>query len=140
MSAAYRFHHTGVVTSDLEASRRAFEALGYAASERFTDEAQKSYIVLMSAPPAVAGSPLIELVCPMNDASPAAGWVKRIRAGAYHVCFEVVDLGAACEQLRASGYSAVSKPAPSPAFGGREVVFLWSPAAGLIELLERAKN
>jgi len=127
------FHHVGVVTPDVAASTALYVALGYTASETFHDPAQKAAIVLCSRP----GEPLVELIAPADPSSPAAGWLKRLRAGAYHTCYEVADLPAAVDRLRALEFAALTEPTPAVAFAGRRVVFLWSALAGLLELVER---
>jgi methylmalonyl-CoA/ethylmalonyl-CoA epimerase len=126
------FHHVGVVTSDLAASTAFYERLGYRPSPRIDDPIQKVGIVLLEKD----GSPMVELVFPSDPTSPAAGWLKRIRVGPYHTCYEVPDLEAAVESLRAEGLTPTSEPVPAVAFGGRRIVFLWGTACGLLELLE----
>jgi len=127
-------HHVGVVTRSAEAGASLYRALGYQVSATFHDPIQKAAIVLCERP----GEPLVELIAPEDPSSPAAGWLKRIRAGAYHFCYEVADLAASVEGLYALEFTALTEPAPAVAFGGRRVVFLFSRLTGLIELVERS--
>jgi methylmalonyl-CoA/ethylmalonyl-CoA epimerase len=127
------FHHVGVVTPDVEACAALYRSLGYETSETFHDPLQKAAIVLCTRP----GDPMVELVAPADPSSPAAGWLKRVRAGAYHTCYEVADLGEDVERLRALDFAALTEPVPAVAFGGRRVVFLWGALTGLLELVER---
>ena len=39
-------------------------------------------------------------------------------------------------RLEGNGYIRIDEPTPAPAIGGRRVVFLMHPAAGMLELLE----
>ena len=39
-------------------------------------------------------------------------------------------------ELEGNGYIRIDEPTPAPAIGGRRVVFLMHPAAGMLELLE----
>ena len=126
------FHHVGVVTADLGPSQAFYERLGYAASERFDDPLQRVAIVLLRR----ADGPMIELVQPTEPASPAAGWLTRIKSGPYHTCYEVPVLDEAMAQLREERFAPLSAPVPAVAFGGRRVVFLWAKKAGLLELVE----
>jgi methylmalonyl-CoA/ethylmalonyl-CoA epimerase len=126
------FHHVGVVTKDLAASSAFYERLGYEASQRFEDPTQKVSIVFMRR----SDSPLMELIVPTEPDSPAAGWLKRIKAGPYHTCYEVADLAAGIELLSSSGFTALHEPVPAVAFDMRPIVFLWSNDVGLIELLQ----
>ena len=126
------FHHVGVVTADLDASVALYRALGYQASELFDDPLQQVRIVLCTRD----DGPMIELITPATPSSPAAGWLKRIKAGPYHTCYRVADLEASIEGLRELGFLPLSQAVPAVAFGGRRVIFLFSAAAGLLELVE----
>jgi methylmalonyl-CoA/ethylmalonyl-CoA epimerase len=126
------FHHVGVVTRDLAASTALYLGLGYEASVRYDDPLQNVSIVLMRRP----DSPMIELILPTDPASPAMGWLKRVKAGPYHTCYEVAELAAGIRLFEGSGFSVLNEPLPAVAFGMRQIVFLWSNEAGLIELLE----
>ena len=128
----YRFHHVGIVTTDLNATVAFYEGLGYTASEKFEDAYQLSNIVLMKSP----DSPLIELVEPQSDASPATGWTKRVKTNSYHTCYEVKNLAEAVTELKTKNILPVTKPYPSAAFELRPVVFLWGTACGLVELVQ----
>jgi methylmalonyl-CoA/ethylmalonyl-CoA epimerase len=126
------FHHVGVVTRELDASVKLYVALGYEASPIYEDPVQKARIVLMRRD----GSPMIELIFPLAADSAAAGWLKRIKAGPYHTCYVVPEIGHASARLRELGFAPLSEPVPAVAFESRFVVFLWSNDVGLIELLE----
>ena len=71
------FHHTGIVTKDIESSKYFFVNLGYKASKTFEDASQGSEILVLKK----ARSPTIELISPMNEQSPSYGWLKRIGGG-----------------------------------------------------------
>jgi len=127
------FHHTGIVTKDIELSKHFFLNLGYQASKTFEDESQGSTIVLLKK----TRSSIIELISPMNEQSPSYGWLKRIGGGAYHICFEIKDenLVDGIDYFKSLNFTPITKPTLSPAFNGASVVFLWGKEAGLIELL-----
>ncbi len=131
-------HHVGVVTRDVEAAAALYRALGYDTSETFHDPVQKAAIVLCSRKGRAEGDPIVEIIAPEGASSPAAGWLKRVRAGAYHTCYEVASVVASVEALRALDFAALTEPVPAVAFGGRRVVFLWGALTGLLELVERA--
>jgi methylmalonyl-CoA/ethylmalonyl-CoA epimerase len=126
------FHHVGIVTRELAASARFYVSIGYTASARFDDPLQKVAIVLMNR----EGSPMIELIFPTDQTSPAMGWLKRVKAGPYHTCYEVADLRAGIQFFASSGFSALHEPVSAVAFGMRPIVFLWSNDVGLVELLQ----
>ena len=127
------FHHTGIITSDINLSVSFFSSLGYKSSKIYNDDQQQSYIALLNKP----NSPMIELITPINNKSPAEGWIKRIGSGAYHICFEIknVSLIDAIDYYKSFNFTPVSKPTLSPVFKGSNAVFLWGKPGGLIELL-----
>ena len=126
------FHHIGVVTKELRACADFYVRLGYVASAVIDDPIQKVSIVLCTRD----GHPMIELVSPTSEESPASGWLTRIKAGPYHTCYAVPDLEKAIGELSELGARALSEPVPAVAFEGRRVVFLWGAESGLMELVE----
>jgi len=129
---SFAFHHVGIVTQQFEQSIALYEQLGAVLTGDFQDPIQKARIGLMKA----EASPLVEIICPESDDSPAAGWVRRIQAGPYHTCYEVPDIHVCIARFRKSGFWLLSEPVPAVAFAMRQVAFLWSPTIGLLELLE----
>lgn len=130
-----KFHHVGVVTADVAASREFYAALGYTASQDYDDPYQQATIVLLRA----KHGPIVELVKPNNLQSPAAGWVDRIKAGPYHTCYEVKEIAQTMPQFKEFKVVRVSPIVPAVAFGMRKIVFLWGKQCGLIELLESGR-
>jgi methylmalonyl-CoA/ethylmalonyl-CoA epimerase len=126
------FHHVGIVTRELQTSTQIYERLGYTASGRYDDPIQKVAIILMRR----SDSPMIELILPTESDSPAAGWLKRVKAGPYHTCYEVPALAEAMDLFKANGFTALHDPVPAVAFEMRPIVFLWSAEVGLVELLQ----
>tara|TARA_B100000787_G_C16152415_1_gene277210 strand:+ start:673 stop:1092 length:420 start_codon:yes stop_codon:yes gene_type:complete len=127
------FHHTGVITDDIESSISFFSKLGYTTSNIYNDKPQQTFVAILNK----TNSPMIELVSPMNSNSPAQGWVTRVGAGAYHICFKIENakLNEAIDYFKMQKFSQLSEPTLSPAFDGAHVVFLWGKEAGLIELV-----
>lgn len=117
----------------MAASAALYTKLGYTASARFEDPLQMVSIVLMRR----SDSPLIELIFPTDSKSPAMGWLKRVKAGPYHTCYEVTDIAGAMELFAGNGFCALHEPLPAVAFEMRAVVFLWSNDVGLVELLQK---
>lgn len=131
-NAGLRLHHIGIITPDAAASAAFYATLGYRQTLAVTDDIQQIEIVLMQR----GTEPLIELIRPLSETVPAGTWLKRIKAGAYHTCFETDDLQASIAALRRSGVARVYGPVPAIAFENRRVAFLWGRVTGLIELLE----
>lgn len=80
----------------------------------------------------------LEAVQPSDEHSPV---FERLRQGTklLHLCFRVPDLDAAVREGKSKGLKAISRPAPAVAFGGRRIVWLFSPVLGLFELVESAQ-
>ncbi len=131
----WTLHHVGVAVDDLERAievhRNVFgqELLG----GPYHDPLQQVSVCFMQ----LAGSASqLELVAPSSDESPIANWLRK-QIGAYHVCYEVDDLGAALEHVRSKRCTVVSGPTPAIAFGGRRIAWMFTATRQLTELLER---
>ncbi len=67
----------------------------------------------------------IELIEPLGDASPIAGFLARQPAGGvHHVCYEVEDIRAARERLVAAGARVLGDGEPRTGAHGKPVLFL----------------
>lgn len=71
------------------------------------------------------GGTRIELMQPLGDASPIAGFLTRNPAGGiHHLCFEVSDLPAAVANLIQAGGRVLGDGVPRIGAHGRPVVFV----------------
>ena len=127
-----KLHHVGVVTKDLQKCVKLYEALGYAEVKIVEDPIQMAWIALMHR----SGEPLIELISPTSEQSPAWKWLQRITAGAYHVCYQTASLDETIPFMKERGFSVIMNPVPAVAFDNCRVAFLWSVLTGLVELVE----
>ena len=67
----------------------------------------------------------IELLEPLGEASPIAKFLERNPdGGIHHICYEVDDLLAACERLKASGARVLGDGEPKTGAHGKPVLFL----------------
>ncbi len=67
----------------------------------------------------------IELLYPLGEASPIAGYLaKNPSGGVHHLCFEVVDLAEATDRLVRSGVRVLGDGKPKTGAHGLPVVFL----------------
>lgn len=81
----------------------------------------------------------IELLHPLGDDSPIAGFLARQPSGGlHHVCYEVDDILAARDKLVATGARVIGGGEPKPGAHGKPVLFLHPKdfAGTLIELEE----
>jgi methylmalonyl-CoA/ethylmalonyl-CoA epimerase len=79
----------------------------------------------------------VELLEPVNPASPVAKFLAKRGPGIHHVCYRVADLDAALDRCRAKGYQLVDET-PRRGAGGRRIAFLHPKTTNgiLLELTE----
>ena len=84
-------------------------------------------------------APKLELLESVADGSPIARHLERRGPGLHHVAFEVADLEAEMERVRALGVRLLSE-APQPGADGKRIVFLHPKDTGgvLVELCQSA--
>ena len=67
----------------------------------------------------------VELLLPLGDNSPIAGFLaKNPDGGMHHICFEVADIEAARDRLTASGARVLGDGSPKIGAHGKPVLFL----------------
>lgn len=121
-----RYLHTMVRVRDLDAALRFFcEGLGLREIRRRDDEKGRFTLVFLGMDPA-ADTPQIELTHNWDQTEPYT-----VGRNFGHVAYEVEDIHAACERLRALGY-VISRP---PRDG--RMAFVRSPDLISVELLQR---
>lgn len=126
-----KIHHIGYLVKKIDAAIRSFEALGYRVEqETVYDDIRKVDICFMT-----KGGYRIELVAPVSKDSVVYGLLKRYKNSPYHICYETEALEEDFQALTTGGFIAIDEPTPAPALQNRSVVFLTSPAMGMIELL-----
>ena len=83
------------------------------------------------------GETSLELLQAKGAASPVADWVAERGQSLFHLCFEVEDIDAALDELRAKGVKLLDET-PKGGHGGSRIAFLDPASTGdiLIELAE----
>ncbi len=79
----------------------------------------------------------IELLTPLGESSPVAGFLdKNPSGGMHHLCYEVPDIIVARDKLKAMGARVLGDGEPKPGAHGKPVLFLHPKdfAGTLIEL------
>jgi methylmalonyl-CoA/ethylmalonyl-CoA epimerase len=67
----------------------------------------------------------IELLEPLGEQSPIAAFLQRSPSGGiHHLCYEVADIRAACDKLKASGARVLGDGEPKVGAHGKPVLFL----------------
>ena len=82
------------------------------------------------------GHERVELVTPNGVSTPVDGVLKNSGPTPYHICYEVSDMPAAVNELKANGWMVIKEPTPAPAIGDALVTFLYNRHVGMIELVE----
>ena len=133
-----RLNHVGVATPSIERSVDTYRTLlgAMAIGEPFDLPAQGVRVCFVDAP-----NTQIELIEPLDDASPIAGFIAKNPAGGqHHLCFEVPDIDAAVADLQAKGARVLG--APRIGAHGTPIVFVHPKDFGglLVELMETPRE
>jgi methylmalonyl-CoA/ethylmalonyl-CoA epimerase len=133
-----RLNHVGVATPSIERSVETYRTLlgADAVGEPFDLPAQGVRVCFVDAP-----NTQVELIQPLDDKSPIAGFIAKNPAGGqHHLCFEVPDIGEAVAELKAKGATVLGEPRIGA--HGTPIVFVHPRDFGgvLIELMEEPKG
>ena len=133
------FDHLGIIVADLDKALESYrEIFGYELLRGPYDDPKQQVRVCFLGSNG-AGHPDLELVAPINDQSPVTNMLNN-GGGAYHVCYQVLNLEQALSELRSKGCFIVSRPVPAVAFGGARIAWIYTPARQLMELVERSSG
>jgi methylmalonyl-CoA/ethylmalonyl-CoA epimerase len=116
-----RLNHIAIAVPDLEAASRQYaQVLGAKVSEPLDQPAHGVTVVFVELP-----NTKIELLHPLGENSPIAGFLERNAAGGiHHVCYEVDDILAARDRLTAEGARVVGDGEPRIGAHDKPVLFL----------------
>lgn len=128
-----RFHHFGIACRDIRETGKFYEEIGYEIGEIIFDPLQNVNICFLKH----SSMPLVELLSPVDGASPVVQILEKVGVSPYHTCYEVDDLDEAIKVFRKQRYVVVSKPKNACAIDNRKVSFIYNPNMGLIELVEK---
>ena len=116
-----RLNHVAIAVPDLEAAAKKYrETLGAKVSEPHAVPAHGVTVIFVELP-----NTKVELLHPLGDKSPIANFLeKNPGGGIHHICYEVTDILAAREQLKASGARVLGDGEPKIGAHGNPVLFL----------------
>ena len=116
-----RLNHVAIVVPDLATASRVYhDALGACVSPPLPLPAHGVTVVFVELPNAK-----IELLEPLGAESPVRGFLDRNPSGGmHHVCYEVDDIRAARDRLRAAGARVLGDGEPSLGAHDKPVLFL----------------
>ena len=135
-----KLNHVGVATPSIEESLRVYrDVLGATSfSEKFALPAQGVWVCFVNLP-----NSQIELIEPYGEDSPIHGFLaKNPKGGQHHICFEVPDIIAARDEMRAKGAVVLGTGEPRIGAHGVPVIFLHPKDTGgvLVELMQTPKG
>ena len=116
-----RLNHVAIAVPDLAAAAALYrDALGARVSAPSPEPAHGVTVVFVELP-----NTKIELLHPLGDHSPIAGFLaKNPQGGIHHVCYEVPDILAARDRLKARGARVLGDGEPRIGAHGKPVLFL----------------
>ncbi len=116
-----RLNHVAIAVPDLEAAAAQYrDLLGAEVSEPLDQPEHGVTVAFVTLP-----NTKIELLQPLGDDSPLAGFLARSPSGGmHHVCYEVADLGAARDRLVGAGARVLGGGEPRIGAHGKPVLFL----------------
>ena len=116
-----RLNHVAIAVPDLEAAAKVYrDTLGAKVSAAIDQPEHGVTTVFIELP-----NTKIELLHPLGDNSPIAGFLaKNVQGGIHHVCYEVPDIRAARDRLKAQGARVLGDGEPKIGAHGKLVLFL----------------
>ena len=135
-----KLNHVGVATPSIDAAVALYrDVLGATSiTEKWAMEEQGVWVCFVNLP-----NSQIELIEPLGENSPLKGFLAKNQAGGqHHVCFEVEDILAARDEMRAKGATVLGTGEPRIGAHGTPVIFVHPKDMGgvLIELMETPKE
>lgn len=131
-----RLNHVAIAVPDLEAAVAQYrDTLGAAVGAPQDEPDHGVTVVFIELP-----NTKIELLHPLGEASPIAAFLaKNPSGGIHHICYEVDDILAARDRLKAAGARVLGEGEPKIGAHGKPVLFLHpKDFAGTLVELEQA--
>ncbi len=116
-----RFNHVAIAVPDLEAAMKTYrDVLGAKVSAPQDEPDHGVTVVFIELP-----NTKVELLYPLGEKSPIQGFLdKNPGGGIHHICYEVDDIMAARDQLKAKGARVLGDGNPKIGAHGNPVLFL----------------
>ena len=135
-----KLNHVGVATPSIDESVKLYRDVLGATSigDKFAMPEQGVWVCFVNLP-----NSQIELIEPYGENSPVHGFLAKNPAGGqHHICFEVPDIIAARDDMRAKGATVLGTGEPRIGAHGTPVIFVHPKNMGgvLVELMETPKE
>jgi methylmalonyl-CoA/ethylmalonyl-CoA epimerase len=120
MNMIGRLNHVAIAVRDIAAAAKLYRGLGADVSAAVPQPEHGVTTVFITLP-----NTKIELLEPLGAASPIAKFLERNPdGGIHHMCFEVPDIIAARDRLKAQGARVLGDGEPKTGAHGKPVLFL----------------
>ena len=116
-----RLNHVAIAVPDLAAAAARYrDALGAEVGEPLAQPEHGVTVVFVTLP-----NTKVELLHPLGEGSPIAGFLAKNPAGGiHHLCYEVEDIAAARDRMREAGARVLGDGEPRLGAHGKPVLFL----------------
>ncbi|MCP2079200.1 UNVERIFIED_ORG: methylmalonyl-CoA/ethylmalonyl-CoA epimerase [Methylorubrum zatmanii] len=116
-----RLNHVAIAVKDLDAATAVYrDTLGAKVTEPLPQPEHGVTVVFVELP-----NSKVELMSPLGENSTIQGFVDKNPAGGiHHVCYEVEDIIAARDQMKAAGARVLGTGEPRIGAHGKPVIFL----------------
>jgi methylmalonyl-CoA/ethylmalonyl-CoA epimerase len=116
-----RLNHVAIAVKDLDAATAVYrDTLGAKVTEPLPQPEHGVTVVFVELP-----NSKVELMSPLGENSTIQGFVNKNPAGGiHHVCYEVEDIIAARDQMKAAGARVLGTGEPRIGAHGKPVIFL----------------
>jgi methylmalonyl-CoA/ethylmalonyl-CoA epimerase len=115
-----RLNHVAIAVPRLAEAAARYQALGAEVSAPLAQPEHGVSVVFVT-----LANTKIELLEPLGEASPIAGFLERNKLGGiHHVCYEVADIEAARARLASTGMRVLGDGKPKLGAHGKPVLFL----------------
>jgi methylmalonyl-CoA/ethylmalonyl-CoA epimerase len=116
-----RLNHVAIAVKDLDAATAVYrDTLGAKVTEPLPQPEHGVTVVFVELP-----NSKVELMSPLGENSAIQGFVDKNPAGGiHHVCYEVEDIIAARDQMKAAGARVLGTGEPRIGAHGKPVIFL----------------
>lgn len=133
-----RIHHIGYLVKDIEAAQRSFFALGYSYSSSSEPRVVEDLLRGIRIVFVEKDGYCVELISPIDKSSEFWPLLKKFKNTSYHICYESDCLKKDVDNLLSNGWALISDFLEAPAIFNKQVAFFFTPAIGMIEVIDNS--
>lgn len=133
MKCLKEIDHIGYAVYDIQKTAQHYIDGGWSISKIYDEIIQNTKIAFL----VKSGMPTIELVSPLEGASPVDNVLKHNGIAPYHICYVVDNMMEAVGELYEEGFKPLFMPVQSIAMDNREICYLYHIELGTIEIVSR---